>query len=232
MPIKGSIRRSASSGRKVSAGRRTSAVGTSRRKRRSAEELRDRLTDAAEEEFRRSGFAGATTAAIARRAETTEAQLFRYFGSKADLFREAIFKPLNRHFQDFISRQVNDANSHEGDRAKSKRYIAELQRFLDSHSSMLISVVVAQMYTPATPHGVAEIDSVRSYFDIGTGLLAARKGRKSKVPPRLLSRVSFAAVLACVVFKDWLFPKGLATDAEIAAAITDFVSDGTNIDLD
>jgi len=185
----------------------------------------DRLIEAAEEEFRRSGFAGATTAAIARRAESTEAQLFRYFGSKADLFREAIFKPLNRHFQDFISRQVNNADPHEGDRAKSKRYIAELQRFLDSHSSMLMSVVVAQMYTPKTAHGVAEID-------IGTGLLAARKGKKPKVPPRLLSRVSFAAVLACVVFKDWLFPEGLATDGEITAAITDFVNDGTNIDFD
>jgi len=192
----------------------------------------DRLIEAAEEEFRRSGFAGATTAAIARRAESTEAQLFRYFGSKADLFREAIFKPLNRHFQDFISRQVNNADPHEGDRAKSKRYIAELQRFLDSHSSMLMSVVVAQMYTPKTAHGVAEIDSVRSYFDIGTGLLAARKGKKPKVHPRLLSRVSFAAVLACVVFKDWLFPEGLATDGEITAAITDFVNDGTNIDFD
>jgi AcrR family transcriptional regulator len=192
----------------------------------------DRLIEAAEEEFRRSGFAGATTAAIASRAETTEAQLFRYFGSKADLFREAIFKPLNRHFQEFISRQVNDANGHESDRAKSQRYIIELQRFLDSHSSMLMSVVVAQMYIPTKSHGVGEIDSVRSYFDIGTGLLAARKGKKSKIPPRLLARISFAAVLACVVFKDWLFPKGVATQAEITAAINDFVSDGTNLDLD
>ena len=150
----------------------------------------DRLIEAAEKEFKRSGFAGATTAAIARSAETTEAQLFRYFGSKADLFREAIFKPLNRHFQDFISRQVNNANSHEGDRAKSKRYIAELQRFLDSHSSMLMSVVVAQMYTPETAQGVAEIDSVRSYFDIGTGLLAARKGKKPKgTPPTVVAGV-------------------------------------------
>jgi AcrR family transcriptional regulator len=232
MRIKRPKYQSGMAARKFSPRLRGRAGGASRRKRRSAEEIMDRLIEAAEEEFKRSGFAGATTAAIARRAETTEAQLFRYFGSKAALFREAIFKPLNRHFQDFILRHVNNADPLEGDRAKSKRYIAELQRFLDSHSSMLMSVVVAQMYTPKTAHGVAEIDSVRSYFDIGTGLLAARKLKKPKVPPRLLSRVSFAAVLACVVFKDWLFPKRLATDAEITAAITDFVNDGINIDSD
>ncbi len=62
----------------------------------------DRIIRAAADEFKASGFTGATTAAIARNAEVTEAQLFRYFASKAELFRESVFKPLNQHFLDFF----------------------------------------------------------------------------------------------------------------------------------
>ena len=64
-----------------------------KRKRRSPEELKDRIIAAAGVEFRRGGYAKATTAAIAHRAKVTETQIFRYFDSKANLFREAIFKP-------------------------------------------------------------------------------------------------------------------------------------------
>src|ERR1700754_4528227 len=73
-----------------------------RRKRRTAEDLRSRILLAAGEEFRRCGYAGATTAAIARQADVTEAHLFRYFASRAALFREAIFKPLDQQLSNFV----------------------------------------------------------------------------------------------------------------------------------
>jgi hypothetical protein len=41
-------------------------------------------------------------------------------------------------------------------------------------------------------------------------------------------RVSFAAVLACILFKEWIFPPGMASDEQINAAIKDFVMDGIN----
>ena len=79
---------------------KTTPAAPKRRAKRSSEEIMQRLIAAAQDEFKRSGFMGATTAAIARKAEITEAQLFRYFSSKAELFREAVFEPLNRHFAD------------------------------------------------------------------------------------------------------------------------------------
>jgi hypothetical protein len=39
-------------------------------------------------------------------------------------------------------------------------------------------------------------------------------------------RVSFVAVLASLMFKDWLFPAGMASEDEIREAIVDFVIDG------
>jgi hypothetical protein len=45
-------------------------------------------------------------------------------------------------------------------------------------------------------------------------------------------RVSFVAVLACVMFKDWIFPPGMASDEEITAAINDFVMEGIRVNFD
>lgn len=200
-----------------------------RRKRRSAEEIMDRITRAAEEEFTQSGFSGATTAAIARRADVTEAQLFRYFTSKADLFREAIFNPLNRHFNALLADQLASAGDGLSMRAKARQYIIELQDFLTGHSRMLLSLVVAQTYAPGTTQGVGEIDSLSAYFDRGAATMAGRIGDGDvPVDPRLMVRVSFAAVLACVMFRDWMFPPHLASDEAINDAIVDFVLDGIN----
>lgn len=208
----------------------TSAGGaTVRRKRRSPEEIMDRITRAAEEEFTQSGFSGATTAAIARRADVTEAQLFRYFASKADLFREAIFKPLNQHFTTFLAEQLAHPEDMLMMRDKARKYITELQEFLNGHSRMLMSLVVAQTYAPTATQGVGEIDSLSAYFDRGSATMMGRIGKGvAQVDPRLMVRVSFAAVLACVMFKDWIFPPNLASDDAISDAIVDFVLDGIN----
>ena len=196
-----------------------------RRKRRTAEDLRKRILHAAGEEFRRCGFAGATTAAIARQADVTEAQLFRYFASKAELFREAIFTPLEQQLAHFVDTHVVDADP-ESVRETSALYIDELQRFVSDNAQMLTSLVVAQTYDPDAAQGVSAIGSLGDYFNRGASVMSARLVGEPKVAPELMVRVSFAAVLACVMFKDWIFPPGLASDEQIRAAINDFVREG------
>ena len=203
-----------------------------RRQRRSPEEIRGRLIHAAREEFKRCGFGGATTAAIARNAEVTEAQLFRYFESKAALFREAVFERLNRHFSEFNAQYPTDFSSQENIRDRERLYITELQQFLDEHSKLLLSLVVAQTFTSGSLQGVGEIESLRHYFERGAATMSGRVEGNPRVDPKLLVRVSFAAVLGCVIFRDWIFPAGLASDDDISAAIIDFVIDGISINAD
>lgn len=199
---------------------------TATRKRRSSEEIMERLITAARDEFKRSGYVGATTSVIARNAEVTEAQLFRYFDSKADLFREAVFEPLNKHFSEFNARHPATMTAEENIRERARLYITELQEFLDEHSKLLLSLVVAQLFTSGSLQGVGEIDSLRHYFERGAAMMSSRVDKNPQVDPKLLVRVSFAAVLGCVLFKDWIFPEGLAGDDEIGSAIIDFVIDG------
>lgn len=199
---------------------------STRRKRRSPEELFDRIIEAAGGEFEENGYSGATTAAIARRADVTEAQIFRFFSSKAALFREAIFQPLNRHFTEFQARHVSAAAEADPVRVRARRYIDELQDFMGEHSRMLMSLIVANAYSPDASEHVSEIEGLKAYFERGRATMQQHTEAETPVPPELMVRVSFAAVLACVMFKDWLFPPGMANEAEIRDAIAEFTIDG------
>jgi AcrR family transcriptional regulator len=197
-----------------------------KRARRSAEDLLDRIVRAASEEFKLHGFTGTTTAAIARKAEVTEAQLFRYFGSKSNLLHETMFKPLDEHFQTFADRYLSDADAAAGIRDITHRYTLELQRFIREHSDELASLVFAQNYDPAPAGRAREIKSLSAYFDRCAAITRARMKVEPRIDPKLMVRVSFASVLGCVMFKDWIFPASVASDAEVTAAISSFVLGG------
>jgi AcrR family transcriptional regulator len=201
---------------------------TSRRKRRLPDEIRDRVIEAAGEEFARFGYSGATTAQIARRAEVTEAQIFRYFSSKAELFETAVFAPLNRSFAEFNARMLTTSPAAGGIREGAPAYITALQAFMEQHSKTLMTLVAARAYEKAAEAEPAIGDDLREYFEIGASVMRQRLSGEPRVPPELMVRVSFAAVLGCALFKDWLFPRGLASEAAIRQATIDFVIDGVN----
>jgi AcrR family transcriptional regulator len=76
----------------------------SKRPKRSTQELRRRLLAAAAELFATRGYGGTTTKEIARRAETTEAAIFRVYRSKEELFNAAIMSP----FETFMGRYAGE----------------------------------------------------------------------------------------------------------------------------
>jgi AcrR family transcriptional regulator len=195
-------------------------------KRRNSEEIKNRLLLAAEQEFKRCGYSGATTAAIAKSADVTEAQIFRLYRSKQELFGAAIFQPLNRHFTEFMHRQIGSSEKSASHSEMATRYIEELQDFFEDYSGMLMSLIVATHYGDGKGPAIADIDGLRSYFERGALIMANRIDGRKSTDAKLLVRVSFAAVLANVLFEKWLFPKGTASRRSIRNAIADFVIEG------
>jgi AcrR family transcriptional regulator len=202
-----------------------------RRKRRSPAEIRKLVLEAAAEMFEAHGYGSATTAAIARRADVTEAQIFRYFASKAALFRAAIFEPLNAHFADFQARQGTYAGEAGSYRDQARTYITELQAFIATHSRMLQSLVVAEAYDRRATGGVEGLEGLGDYFARGAAMMVQRMGDQAdqaRVPPEVMVRVSFAAVLGCALFGDWMFAESAARPEQIHDGVIDFVIDGLN----
>jgi AcrR family transcriptional regulator len=69
--------------------------------RQTATERREAILDAAIEEIAASGYAGATTAAIARRAGISQPYVFRFFATKKALFLAAIDRAVGRIIADW-----------------------------------------------------------------------------------------------------------------------------------
>ena len=193
-----------------------------RRKRRSASEIRGRLLAATQEEFKQYGY-GATTAAIAHRADVTEGQLYRYFDSKKELFREAIFIPLNKQLSEFGARYLSDISNIADKKERARLYITGLQEFINEHSEMLMALTVSKPYQRESTVHVSELDSLFSFFDLGAVLLESRKGKDSPVNAKLMAKIIFATVLSSVMFKDWLFPEGETSSEEVVEAIGDYL---------
>jgi AcrR family transcriptional regulator len=207
---------------------RTAKATAEPRRRRSTDELIGRIVQAAAAEFKKNGYAGATTASIAQAAEVTEAQLFRYFGSKAALFREAIFSPLDDQLVVFMDANLraDPVADVQGFRERADSYTVELQRLLSDNIESIKTILISQAYESKSSQGIGEIASLEQYLDrVGSNMASMLTG-EPKVPPDLMARVSFGAVLGCIMFKHWLFPQGMASDAEIEKAIIDFVLEG------
>lgn len=151
--------------------------------------------------LKRCGYAGTTTAAIARNAGITEAQLFRYYGSKSNLFGETIFKPLDERFLRFIDAHKPITLSDAEMREQKAVYTSELQRFIRTNSKMFTSLVAAEIYDAGTEHGAEQ--------------MRGRLKDKPAIAPELMVRLVFLSVLSAVMFRDWIFPKSLANPARI-----------------
>jgi AcrR family transcriptional regulator len=228
-PAKGStpVKRSALQKKKV---RKARASPAAKSKRRSREDILNRIVRAAGEEFKRYGFTGATTPAIARRASVTETQIFRYFGSKSNLFRETIFKPLDQHLLNFSNDQ-SAKHRKKPSRELYELYTTELQRFITEHSQMLSTLAFNQKYDAGSGYGVGEINSLNVFFEHCAADMKKVMIEKPKVSSEVMVRVTFAAVLGCVMFKDWIFLDDLASDKEITAAINTFVMEGIGANI-
>lgn len=201
-----------------------------RRPRRSSTELRELILASARTEFKSYGFSGATTARIARGAGVTETQLFRMFDSKVLLFREAVFEPLDDAFAVFNDTQFSTVRSgKERTLPETKAYIADLMVFIDRNREMLVPLLAAQLVDGGQVEGVAGVSGLRAYFDLGSANMVRNTPGLSKGRSDNLVRVSFATVLAVVLFRDWLFPSEGTGEEDMSAGLADFFLHGFNV---
>jgi AcrR family transcriptional regulator len=208
------------------AGNRLKTKTTPRRKRRLTQDVIDRILRAASDEFEQHGYDGATTAAIARKANVVEPLIFTNFGSKSELFHASIFQPLDKHLIDFCAAHSTASPQSKKVREElTRKYIAELEEFIDKHSRKFISLFFEQTYRN-TDHRLDNIEGIQDYLSHAASLAIYVGEREPKIDLKVMARLSFATIFSCVIFRDWLFPKGVATKEEIFSSLIDFVVDG------
>lgn len=201
-------------------------------RRRSGREVVERLKGAASEEFGVRGYSRTKTAAIAKKAGVSENLLFKHFGSKANLFNDTVFAPLERHFTQFSEQHVILAGD-AADRAEvSKKYIAEMQDFIREHAEAIMLLIMSRSFEDGEVNGIDKIAGLHDYLESTSAIVLERVSGQPRLDPRLVACVSFATILSCEIFADWLFPQDWGKAEDIHDTVAEFVLGGFRASLD
>ncbi|MGE2690718.1 TetR/AcrR family transcriptional regulator [Mycolicibacterium pulveris] len=106
-------------------------------------EARRLLLDAARDLFARRDYRATTTREIAEAAGVTEYLLFRHFGSKAGLFREALVLPFTDFVDDFGKTWQAVIPDKTTEEELTRQFVGRLYDVLVEHQGLLLTLVAA-----------------------------------------------------------------------------------------
>lgn len=106
-------------------------------------EARRLLLDAARDLFARRDYRATTTREIAEAAGVTEYLLFRHFGSKAGLFREALVLPFTDFVDGFGATWQNVVPEETDEEELSRQFVGQLYDVLVEHRGLLLTLVAS-----------------------------------------------------------------------------------------
>ncbi len=110
-------------------------------------EPRRLLLDAARELFARRDYRSTTTREIAEAAGVTEYLLFRHFGSKAELFREALVLPFTTFVDEFGQTWQTIVPQETDEEELARQFVGRLYDVLVEHRGLLLTLVASDGLT-------------------------------------------------------------------------------------
>jgi len=124
-------------------------------------EPRRLLLDAARSLFARQDYRSTTTREIAQAAGVTEHLLFRNFGSKAALFREALVLPFTNFVDEFGRTWQSVVPDETGEEELARHFVGQLYDVLVEHQGLLLTLMASEALSEGemADAGIADIRS-------------------------------------------------------------------------
>ncbi len=208
------------------AGERASSSGSTRRRR---GEPRRLLLEAARELFSSQGYRGTTTRELAEHAGVSETLMFRYFGSKVALFREALVTPFVEFVEDFNSKWQAGSNAELDDESLSRMYLGDLFDLFRKNRGLVVLLWAADAESGSelAEAGVFEelTHELTVLVDIGTAESMRRQGR-TLGRQDLATRSTLAMVAGMAVFGESFYGKRVPPRKDIVDELTNAVLHG------
>lgn len=117
------------------------------------------LLDTARARFARQDYRSTTTREIAQAAGVTEHLLFRHFGSKAALFREALVLPFTTFVEEFGHTWQAVVPEETDEEELARRFVGQLYDVFVEHQGLLLTLMAAESLSDdeKVDTGIAEI---------------------------------------------------------------------------
>jgi AcrR family transcriptional regulator len=169
-------------------------------------EARRLLLDAARDLFARREYRSTTTREIAEAARVSEYLLFRHFGSKAGLFREALVVPFTSFLDDF-GQTWQAVVPEETDEAElARQFVGHLYDVLVDHQGLLLTLVAADGLSDdeIEATGVADIRRALSLLGRISAEGMQLRGLRSRQPD-LPAHSTVAMIVGMVALRSTFF---------------------------
>lgn len=136
--------------------KRGAPAGASRRPRGAPRGL---LLDAARARFARQDYRSTTTREIAQAAGVTEHLLFRHFGSKAALFREALVLPFTTFVDEFGRTWQSVVPEETDEKELARHFVGQLYDVFVEHRGLLLTLMASEALSEEekADAGIAEV---------------------------------------------------------------------------
>jgi AcrR family transcriptional regulator len=178
--------------------------------RRSTDVVRRLILDAATDLFSERGVARTGMRDIARQAGVAEPLLYRHFGSKENLFREAVFTPVRQFFSDYTD-AWRSSLEHEGPAPGSGTYMSGLYDALRANRGLLLTLLASDVRKriaddPSAP--LPKNSPLVALLSEIEDLVTLEQGRslRASLDPALAVRFTFSLCLSMALFGDLMFP--------------------------
>lgn len=171
-------------------------------------EPRRLLLEAARDLFARQGYSNTTAREIAQVAGVSEPLLFRHFGSKVGLFREALVVPFLELVDEFEGTwQLGALSTLDGDEA-TRQFLGDLFDRFQANRGIVLTLWGAEADTvpELAESGVCDeiTDGLRRLIDVSTGD-AGPRSRRSASDDELGNRAVVAMVAGVALFGQSVF---------------------------
>jgi len=168
---------------------------------------RQLLLNSARTLFEERGYAGTSTRAIARAASISEPMIFRYFGSKAGLFEEAVLAPFNSFMSAYMADRALHPRPEKSVLEDTRDFYRGVFDVLSANRRLIHEMIGMQARgdqttceTTAEPHLGAILERFEAVIE---------RERDDhgfyQFDPTVMSRLIFGLVFSAALHGDWMF---------------------------
>lgn len=173
------------------------------RTRRKGAEIRELVLDSARELFAQGGYHKTTTRDVAASAGVSERLIYFHFGSKANLFEQAVVEPLAAFMEDFADEWRAYRDLPHDLEYVARRWVGGMYDLLRQHRKLVMALLTATAYEDDVDDALSGKDSPLAVIHRLTEQIMAAEAEKrgyEGLDLRLTVRLPFATLLATAVF--------------------------------
>ena len=169
-------------------------------------EARRLLLDAARELFARKDYRSTTTREIAETAGVTEYLLFRHFGSKAGLFREALVLPFTSIVDEFAATWQTIDHEATVEEELARHFVERVYDVVVEHRGLLLTLVASEAFSDdeIADAGIADIRRALGVLGRISGEGMQLRGMQSSQPD-LAAHSTMAMIVGMVALRSAFF---------------------------